>query len=271
MYKNEAERYLNKNLDALKSTKPGQAYSILKKMGAQPGDCNDSNTFSLPSHETDNLTEEQSAERIATHFAEISQQFPPLDISTLPLHVQKKLKCQDKAPVVSEYEVYNKIRAAKKPRSGIPGDLPKVMIQEFCPELSLPVSKIINSISRTGKWPKQWKLEHIVPIGKIPLPESEDDLRPISLTAFFSKVCEAFVVMWLLDFIKDKIDFRQYGGSKGNSITHYIIEFINFILSCQDSVDQTAILACMVDFSKAFNRQNHNLLIVKLCDMGVTG
>ena len=165
-YKIEAEKYLNKNLDALKETKPGQAYSILKKMGAQPGDCIDSNTFSLPSHEADNLTEEQSAEHIATHFAEISQQFPPLDISTLPLHVQKKLKCQDKAPVVSEYEVYNKIRAAKKPRSGIPGDLPKVMIQEFCPELSLPVSKIINSISRTGKWPKQWKLEHIVPIGR---------------------------------------------------------------------------------------------------------
>ena len=61
LYKSEAEKYLNKNLDALKSTKPGQAYSILKKMGAQPGDCNDSNTFSLPNHETDNLTEEQSA------------------------------------------------------------------------------------------------------------------------------------------------------------------------------------------------------------------
>ena len=44
---------------------------------------------------------------------------------------------------------------------------------------------------------------------------------------------------------------------------------MNFILSCQDSTDQTAILACMVDFSKAFNRQNHNLLITKLSDMGV--
>ena len=48
-----------------------------------------------------------------------------------------------------------------------------------------------------------------------------------------------------------------------------MIEFINFILSSQDSADQTAILAVMVDFSKAFNRQNHNLLITKLSDMGV--
>ena len=100
-------------------------------------------------------------------------------------------------------------------------------------------------------------------------PETEDDLRPISLTPFFSKVTEHFVVMWLLSYIKDKIDFRQYGGQKGNSITHYLIEFITFILSCQDSSDQTAILAVMVDFSKAFNRQNHNILITKLSDIGV--
>ena len=61
----------------------------------------------------------------------------------------------------------------------------------------------------------------------------------------------------------------QYGGIKGNSITHYIIEFINFVLSNQEAKKPTAVLACMVDFSKAFNRQNHNVLITKLSDMGV--
>ena len=109
----------------------------------------------------------------------------------------------------------------------------------------------------------------MTPIGKIPMPETEDDLRPISLTPFFSKVTEHFVVMWLLDYIGEKIDFRQYGGTRGNSITHYLIEFINFILFNQDSSAPIAILACMVDFSKAFNRQNHNLLVTKLSDMGV--
>ena len=71
--------------------------------------------------------------------------------------------------------------------------------------------------------------------------------------------------MWLLKYIGDRIDFRQYGGTKGNSITHYLIEFINFILFNQDST------ACMVDFSKAFNRQNHNILVTKLSDMGCPG
>ena len=82
---------------------------------------------------------------------------------------------------------------------------------------------------------------------------------------------EHFVVIWLLKFLGDKIDFSQYGGTKGNSITHYLIEFINFIMFNQDSTAQIAILACMVDFSKAFNQQNHNTLVTKLSDMGCPG
>ena len=88
------------------------------------------------------------------------------------------------------------------------------------------------------------------------MPETEDDLRPISLTNFLSKIAGKFVIKWLLEFIGVKLDFRQYGGIKGNSITHYIIEFINFVLSNQESSEPTAILACMIDFSKAFNRLN---------------
>ena len=45
----------------------------------------------------------------------------------------------------------------------------------------------------------------------------------------------------------------------------------HFILFNQDSNEQTAILACMVDLKKAFNRQNHNILITNLSDMGVPG
>ena len=63
-------------------------------------------------------------------------------------------------------------------------------------------------------------------------------------------------------------DFRQYGGIKGNSTSHYLIELINFILYNQDNTEATAVLACLVDFSKAFNRQDHSILVTKLSDMG---
>ena len=44
-YKEAAKKYLNKNLEDLREVKPGQAFSVLKRMGSQPGDCTDSSTF----------------------------------------------------------------------------------------------------------------------------------------------------------------------------------------------------------------------------------
>ena len=82
---------------------------------------------------------------------------------------------------------------------------------------------------------------------------------------------EKFIVEWLMSFIGDQLDPKQFGGLNGNSISHYMIELINFILYNQDYNLPIAILACAIDFSKAFNRQNHNLLITKLSDMGVLG
>ena len=50
-----------------------------------------------------------------------------------------------------------------------------------------------------------------------------------------------------------------------------MIELINFILYNQDYDLPIAVLACAVDFSKAFNRQNHNIIVTKLSDLGVPG
>ena len=72
-------------------------------------------------------------------------------------------------------------------------------------------------------------------------------------------------------FISDKLDINQYGGRKGTSVNHYLIDFISFILYNQDQTETMAVLALMIDFSKAFNRQNHAILVTKLGDMGVPG
>ena len=264
-----AKKYMENKVQDLKETQPGKAYKIFKSMGAQPGDCSDSHTFSLPNHQEDNLTDQECAEQIAEHFASISREYAPIDINALPERVQSTLKTRSKAPIITEYDCYMKLKAAKKPMSGVPGDLPSSIVKEFTVELANPVSKLLNNIIQSAKWPEHYKTGYVIPIGKIPQPESEDDLRPIALTNFFSKVMEHFVVMWLLQCVGDKIDFRHYGGTKGNSVSHYLIEFINFILYSLDDSEPTSVLACLVDFAKAFNRQDHSILVTKLCDMGV--
>ena len=82
---------------------------------------------------------------------------------------------------------------------------------------------------------------------------------------------EKFIVDWLLEFIGHKIDWHQYGGQKGNSVAHYLIDFINVVLYNQDLKNIHAVLAATVDFNKAFNCQSHNILISLLSELGVPG
>ena len=81
------------------------------------------------------------------------------------------------APKIFEHEVYERICKANKPKSGVPGDIPKKLINEFGPELSVPVTKIFNGIMDSAKqgpakWPDSWKQEYGTPLQKIPDPQS---------------------------------------------------------------------------------------------------
>ena len=67
--KSATQNCLDKNVRALIETQPGKAYSILKRLGAQPGETADAGSFELPEHVSLGLTAQQSADRIAQKFA----------------------------------------------------------------------------------------------------------------------------------------------------------------------------------------------------------
>ena len=64
---------------------------MMRKLGARPGELSDTSTFTLPDHAKLNLSPKQSADRIAEHFAQVSQEFEPLSLDRLPLRVQNLL------------------------------------------------------------------------------------------------------------------------------------------------------------------------------------
>ena len=88
-------------------------------MGAQPGECDQGSSLTLPTHE--NLTPLESAEKVAEHFSQISREFPPLNMDTLPDRVKRKLDNPESdscIPQIMEHDVFNKIKTANKPKSG---------------------------------------------------------------------------------------------------------------------------------------------------------
>ena len=68
--------------------------------------------------------------------------------------------------------------------------------------LAPPVAKIFNKITVTAEYPPQWKIEHQVALAKVYPPESEEELRNIAKTPFWSKLYESFVGEWILEIIK---------------------------------------------------------------------
>ena len=271
--KNEKEaisNYRQKRLDSIKNASRNAGYSILKKMGSRLGE-EVNMDLKLPCHE--GLSTQQIADSIADHFSSISDQYKSLELSDLSIDINREISQIDKnkIPQVEEHVVYKNIKAAKKPNGTLPGDIPKRVIEEFSINLASRATLIINQSLRSLEYPETWKIEYATPIPKISQPETMDDIRLISLTKFLSKVYEGFLADWILAVIGSHLDPNQFGGLKGNAITHYLIQLVDFILKNLDSRQPVAIIAAIIDFSKAFNRMSHQRIITIMYEMKLPG
>ena len=264
-----ATKFLNKQVN-LATTANNSWLRHVKKIAARPGDMT-SSTFSLPQHVEDGLSAAESSNRICDFFSAISQEFSPLDTECLPERVRDKLHydpCEH--PYLADHLVYEGLKKGKKTCS-VPGDIPVKILNKFLPEFTAPIAAIFREAITTHTWPLPYKREHHLPINKVLLPNSEDDLRNLGLTPFFSKRLEYFLIKWLWPYIEPHLDLDQYGGLPGCSVNHYLIKMLDFIHKNLDKNDKnpTAVLCALVDFSKAFNRIDHNTIVTILSDLNV--
>ena len=164
--------------------------------------------------------------------------------------------------------MYKKLCSFRTNRSVTPLDLPMALTKEFALELAKPLCIIVNASIQQGKSPSQWKDSFVSPVPKIPTPLALGDLRPITLTQVASLLCESFVAEWMYNDISTKIDLQQYGNVRGSSTTLCLIDFLNFIYEELEK-RKTAVTATFIDFKKAFDLVDHNIVIKKAIALGV--
>ena len=150
-----------------------------------------------------------------------------------------------------------------------PDNIPPWMVNNYAHLLAPPVTAIFNSSLREGKLPDLWKTATIVPVPKKHPPGSlENDIWPISLTPILAKVFEGIMLNWVDDVISPQIDERQFGGLAGTGTTDALVEMVHAWYEATDKPD-TFVRVLPVDYSKAFDHINHEILIAKLYDMGL--
>ena len=216
--------------------------------------------------QTESKTDQELTDEMADYFAKISNDFTPVDPSLLDLVPPQADFVSEVACVPTEVEIFGILQAAKK-TSSVPNDLPTTVVKEFLPFLAKPAMVIFSNSVIKGVYPTRWKTEYVTPHPKVLPPVSYGDLRNLSLTEFLNKSFERFLlrgtqqIKGLLHYITRYYDPGQY-AVPGASCSHALISIVDFILKNTDNPNKpTAVINLLADWSKAFNKVNHNIIM----------
>ena len=204
-----------------------------------------------------------AANKINNFFVNIANDIPRLDPSSLPSY----LPADQPLPLVQPWEVYSELKAIKQRKAPGPDGISARLVKKFAYELCCPLTDILNASFSQSIVPERWKRAHVVPIPKTSQ-ASIDNLRPVSLTDHFAKIAEKFIAKWTFSDMENTIDPAQFGNMRAISTSHYLIDLLQMIHS---NADKPKIITTMVttDFSKAFDRIDHNIAVLKLLQMNV--
>ena len=172
-------------------------------------------------------------------------------------------------PVVQE-EVEKIIRNLKESSAGWDSIDCKVVKQTFS-SFILPLTHVMNLSLSTGVVPIELKVARVIPIFKSGETNIFTNYRPVSVLPLFSKILERLMYTRLLDFINSNgilYDY-QFGFRSNHSPNLALIVLVDRISKAL--ADDEYVLGVFLDFSKAFDTVDHNILFQKLEFYGVRG
>ena len=168
----------------------------------------------------------------------------------------------------TDFEITNIINALKNKATSDLGIRP---LKYISTEISPILNHLISCSLQQGVFPTKLKCAKVIPLHKGGSSTDTSNYRPISLLSCFSKIYEKVMHARLIKYLNENdIIFKsQYGFRAGHSCEHALLEAQNRILHALEK-KQIAILL-FLDFSKAFDMVDHEILLKKLEHYGIRG
>ncbi len=152
-----------------------------------------------------------------------------------------------------------------------PDSIPAVLYKECSNELAVPLNILFSMSIEQGVIPKALKSSVIVPVFKGGDRSQPSSYRPISLTPIVMKIFERVVRKQMINFIstKDMFNPSQHGFREGRSCLSALLTVYDNVISMLTNVKSIDMI--YLDFAKAFDKVDHNILMHKVRDLGITG
>ena len=138
------------------------------------------------------------------------------------------------------------------------------IIRDGMAEMLTETTYLINECLRCGVMPRKWKIGYVTPMPKGSSLKKPGNWRPVSVLPLPSKIIERAVYSQLVYHFEcnNYLSKTQHGFRKGHSTAHAIFEYIQFLYDNYDCLNVTS--SIFVDYSKAFDTIDHDILIRKL-------
>ena len=172
---------------------------------------------------------------------------------------------------VAPNEIVDAINELRPSSASGPDGVPAILLRNCSSELALPLAILWKATFQSSTIPDQLKFSIIPPIHKGGSKSEPANYRPVALTSHIIKVFEKVVKNKLAAFLEENghMNENQHGFRAGRSCLTQLLKHHDQIISLLEQRQNVDVV--YLDFSKAFDKVDHSIVLAKAHNMGVQG
>lgn len=170
---------------------------------------------------------------------------------------------------ISISDIYTELSLLNPNRGPGPDNIHPLFLKNCSFILARPLHLIFNESLNQGLFPSFWKTCFVVPIHKAGDKSNVKNYRPISISDAIPKVFEKLVTKQLSTVFNPIIVNEQFGFCPYKNTELNLLTYTNYISEALET--GVEVHSVYTDFTKAFDRVPHKLLLGKLDALGVSG